>query len=330
MGQPVSQPTNHPIILHSNRLVVQIALPGSVYRGTRFDWTGFITQVTLDGVHTFCTSESLQANRGTGGIGLCNEFGNEKPIGYIDAKPGEAFPKPGIGLLQRPKASQYSFMYSYNIIQPFPVSHNATPDMLSIQVDPIDCRGYAIRLKKTFTVKDNWLQILYELENTGNKTIDTHEYCHNFISIDGQIISPDYHLHLPYPIKMEKITASYRSMLPGIVQKIVPVVLIDKLIDSILKRGLRAVVIVGDDLSFRYSPETWFYLSTSGFNQSQGPQWEIKLRSSGAGLREYDDFAPAKVAIWGDKHVISAEVFIDLLLQPGEVKTWLRRYEFFI
>lgn len=71
-------------------------------------------------------------------------------------------------------------------------------------------------------------------------------------------------------------------------------------------------------------------LAYVGFNQSQGPQWEIKLRSSGAGLREYDDFGPAQVAVWGDKHVISAEVFIDLLLQPGEVKTWMRRYEFFI
>lgn len=330
MDQLVPQTTTQPIILRSNRLVVQIAPPGSVYRGTRFDWTGFITQVTLDGVHTFCTSESLQTDRSTGGIGLCNEFGNEKPVGYADAKPGEAFPKLGIGLLQRPKAEQYSFMRKYNIIQAFPVSYNATPDMLSIQVDPIDCRGYAVRLKKTVMVKDNWLQIYYELENTGNKTIDTHEYCHNFISIDRQILSPDYHLQLPYPIEMEKITASYRSMLPGIVRKIVPVVLIDKLIDSILKRGLRAVVIEGNDLSFRYPPETWFYLRTSGFSQSQGPQWEIKLHSSGIGLREYDDFTPARVAVWGDKHVISAEVFIDILLKRGEVRTWQRRYEFFI
>ena len=330
MDQPVSQPTTQPILLRSNRLTVQIAPPGSVYRGTRFDWTGFITQVTLDGVHTFCISESLQTDRSPGGIGLCNEFGNEKPVGYVDARPGEAFPKLGIGLLGRPKADQYNFTRTYNIIQTFPVSHHITPDTLSIQVDPLDCRGYAVRLKKTFTVKDTWLHIFYELENTGNKTIDTHEYCHNFISIDRQVISPDYHLHLPYPIEMENIAASYRSMLPGIVRKIVPVVLTDKLIDSILKRGLRAVAIEGDDLSFRFSPKTWFYLRTSGFSQSQGSQWEIKLHSSGVGLREYDDFAPARVAVWGAKHVISAEVFLDIVLKPGEAMTWLRRYEFFI
>jgi hypothetical protein len=35
------------------------------------------------------------------------------------------------------------------------------------------------------------------------------------------------------------------------------------------------------------------------------------------------------VAVWGEAHVLSAEVFIEITLQLGEVKAWLRRYEFF-
>ena len=38
-----------PIVLTGDRLKVEIARPGEFYNGTRFDWSGHITQVTLDG-----------------------------------------------------------------------------------------------------------------------------------------------------------------------------------------------------------------------------------------------------------------------------------------
>ena len=46
-------PVNDSILLCSDRLAVAIARPGTIYRGTRFDWTGFITQVTLEEKHIF-------------------------------------------------------------------------------------------------------------------------------------------------------------------------------------------------------------------------------------------------------------------------------------
>ncbi|MFD1908517.1 hypothetical protein ACFSQ7_37740 [Paenibacillus rhizoplanae] len=90
-------------ILSNGVLTVEIAEVGA-YGGTRFDWTGFITGVTLEqGGHTFCVPESLVPGQGTGGIGLCNEFGISRAIGYEDAAAGEWFPKFGIGLLQEAK-----------------------------------------------------------------------------------------------------------------------------------------------------------------------------------------------------------------------------------
>ena len=65
----------------SSRLAVEISEPGTLYRGARFDWTGFVTQVTLDQQHTFCAPEALPGGRGTGGMGLCNEFGIRQPLG---------------------------------------------------------------------------------------------------------------------------------------------------------------------------------------------------------------------------------------------------------
>jgi len=95
--------TNEKLTLKNDRLTVEIARPGSIYTGTRFDWTAFITQVTLDQTHTFCVPESDQPGQGTGGVGLCNEFGIEQAIGYDAAHPGECFPKFGIGLLVKPE-----------------------------------------------------------------------------------------------------------------------------------------------------------------------------------------------------------------------------------
>ena len=325
----MTQQASQPIVLRSDRLAVEFSQPGSVYRGTRFDWTSFVTQVTLDGQHTFCTRESLKPGHGTGGMGLCSEFGNEKPIGYADAQPGESFPKLGIGLLRRPAGDNYSYLRNHEIVQLFPVHIDAGPDRLTIEVEPIDCRGYAARLQKTFKVTGNWLKVAYRLENTGSQPLDTHEYAHNFIAIDQQLMGPDYRLHFPYPIQMENLGASYRNLLPAVVRKIFPRALLDKLIDILLSQGLHALAIDGGDMSFHFTPKTWFFFRQAAFSQSESYQWEIKHLPTGVGLREYDDFVPAREAVWGEAHVISAEVYLNITLQPGEVKTWSRRYEFF-
>jgi hypothetical protein len=46
-------------------------------------------------------------------------------------------------------------------------------------------------------------------------------------------------------------------------------------------------------------------------------------------MSESNDFAPARVAVWGEAHVISAEVFVDIRLRPGETQSWMRQYHFF-
>src|SRR5512145_1044760 len=163
----VMEQNPHKIVLRSDRLAVSIATPGSFYRGTRFDWTAFITQVMLNGRpafpperspspgHTFCVTESFVPERGSGGVGMCNEFGIETPVGYDDARPGEAFPKIGVGLLTRPETPQdapYHFFYPYAIAQEFPVHVETETDLVKFTVEPLECRGYAAQLTKTVSV----------------------------------------------------------------------------------------------------------------------------------------------------------------------------------
>lgn len=323
---------NDPIKIHSDQLTIEIAPPGYVYAGTRFDWTGFITQITLTTPekiqHTFCVPESLEAGKGTGGWGLCNEFGNDKPIGYYDIQPGESFPKMGIGLLKRPDLSQYNFFYSYEIVKQFPIMIDVTENQAIFIVKPIDCRGNAARLTKRISVYENWLEIAYQLENVGSKLIDTNEYCHNFMGIDEHPLGPDYRLHLPYLIQHEYSIAASRPFLLPLLHKVIPKFVQEKLLKPMAAPGNKSVKISGADFLFPSTPKSPFYFRIQGFSKSDGYQWELSHLPSGIRLREYDDFPPSRVAVWGTTHVISAEIFVDITLQPGQVKKWTRKYEF--
>lgn len=299
---------NPSVVLRSDRLVVEIAQPGSVYSGTRFDWTAFITQVTLDGTHTFCVPESLKPGQGTGGIGLCGEFGIEEPIGYDDAQPGDAFPKLGIGLLARPDEQPYNFFRPYEIVAPFPIHVTSNATQATFTVEPLDCRGYAVRLTKTVTVEGAGLTIAYALENVAEKPVVTTEYVHNFMGIDGHAIGPDYRLRMPYTIGLAAQEGPFAER---------------------LKHMMAILDVQGGDIRCKATPEHPFYCRPLGFAKTDAAQWELLHEPTGVGMREYDDFAPARVAVWGEAHVISAEVFVPVNVQPGEKQRWTRRYEFF-
>lgn len=320
-------PESTPIVLRSDRLAVEIARPGSAYGGTRFDWTAFITQVTLDGVHTFCVPESLTPGQGTGGIGLCNEFGIERPVGYDDAQPGESFPKLGIGLLVRADDEPYTFMRPYEFVLRFPVDIDVTPEGARFFVGPVDSRGYAVRLEKNVSVRANELTVAYRLENVGSKPVITHEYCHNFCGIDGHAMGPEYRLRFAQPVVFQDMSEIYARRMPrrggpprGAMGQLTPA--------QIQARMLGVLEKEGNTLWPRETPERPFYCRLTGLAQTDDPQWELVHLPSGLAMREYDDFCPSRIAVWGTEHVVSAEVFVDIDLQPGETQIWTRRYAF--
>jgi hypothetical protein len=325
----MSETAPAPIHLRSDRLAVEIAAPETAYQGTRFDWTAFITQVTLDDAHTFCVPESYEPGQGTGGIGLCNEFGIHMPIGYDDAQPGDCFPKLGIGLLVRPDQAPYRFARPYEIAERFPVHIETTIAQARFTVEPLDCRGYAARLEKTVSLQDAQLEIAYRLENVGSQPLRTVEYCHNFCGIDGHSMGPDYCLRVPYPIQFEPVpTAMLRQALPGILGKIAPEWLLRQIIRGMIRRRGSILVAEGNELSLNAVPERPFHRLLLGYTQTDQPQWKLTHTPSGVSISETDDFVPMRVAVWGTTHVISTEVFVGIDLQPGEAQTWNRRYEF--
>lgn len=287
---------SEPIKISGKRLAIEIANPGTLYRGSRFDWTGFITSVVLDGKHTFCAPESALPGEGSGGFGFCNEFGIHTPIGYDEAKPGEKFHKIGTGLLTRPDASDYFFFDKYDVT-PFPVEIEIGSDCVCFEIEPVECKGYAVQMTKKVCVDENRMIVKYLLKNVGSKAIHTEEYCHNFISIDNNPTGSDYLLKFPYCAES--------------------------------KETPEVLTVEGNEITWNRQPENDFYIVPGGFKQVENHFWELLHKPSGVGVREISNFKIQKVAVWGKGHVISPEVFINIDIEPGGIQSWDRVYEFF-
>lgn len=288
--------------LSNGILTVDIAEPGD-YNGTRFDWTGFITQVTLeDGKHTFCVPESLHAGKGSGGIGLCNEFGISRAIGYAEAAAGEWFPKPGVGLLQKTDTGAYDFMATYPLI-PAEIKTESSRHEILYKVKSEECRGYGMLLSKRISLHGDRLTIDYLLENTGVKPLHTEEYIHNFVGINDAPAGKDYELRLPGEAGVHEPESSYTSGLLHVSENVV---------------------------SWTAVPDRPFYCRLSGWEKEEADwYWELVHKPSGAGIRESGSFRPERMALWGERHVISPEVFAGISILPRHSRDWSRSYQFF-
>ncbi len=280
--------------INTNRLCVHVARPGRIYRRARFDWTGFMTDVTLDDRHTFCSVESQNPLEGAGGVGLCNEFGIHEPVGYDDAAAGERFPKLGIGLLEKMDAAPYFFMRDYPI-EPFACETQLSDNGIRFELSASPCHGYAARLVKTLSVAGNEIRMRYRLSNEGDRTLQTTEYAHNFLRLDGQAIGPEYELAFTTPMPFLRNDGSVWS-----------------------DTGV---------LTVQENPSV-FYGLCEAVPAMEAVGWTLRHRPSGLAVSEKLDARPVRIACWGMRHVISPELFHGIRLLPGEATEWTRTWTF--
>lgn len=285
------------IELRSPRLCVAVAVPGILYRRTRFDWCGFVTQVTLDDTHTFCGAESAGPGvPSCDGEGLCGEFGIFTPVGFRGIRAGKRFPKLGVGLLTRPDREPYRFSRDYPCT-PFPtrITQSSATELTFLQ-EPCPCRGYAVRYEKRLRVSGRRLEIRCALENVGTRPVVTEEYVHNFLSFDGLPVGPEYE----FGFSFQPHCAAWPAPLTG----------------------------CGSTIGFAQSPATAFYCRPTGFAECATPVCTVRHRQTRTGVRMWTDFPWAALALWGTGHVLSPELFLQVNLAPGGTLRWTRFYEF--
>ena len=282
--------------IKNERLEVNFTISGKEYNGTRFDRMGMIKEVLLDNKDTFHARESLVDGQGSDGQGFYNEFGIEEPIGYDEIGVGEQFLKIGVGALIKFSHDKYDFFQDYDV-ELFSYDVKAKEDTITFISESELINGYAVRYVKTISINHNEMLIEYALTNTGQKDIDTTEYCHNFVAINNRPIGPEYELKFSYPLEVDVEVGEFEV----------------------------------DENKFILSKSVneMFYCKLKNFNRDRNQHFELLHKPSKVGFKETSCFNLERVAIWGMPHVISPESFIKIMLKPGEKQTWSRVYTFY-
>jgi len=287
------------IRIQSPKLAIELVKPGSpVYCRTRFDWTGFVSRITFDQKHEFAVPRQVIPERSTtSGIGLNNEFTNP---GVVEATPeGETFPKFGVGILTKDKPGSWDFTHDYPC-DPFLLTMEAGEDFVSYRLGAKSSQGMAAVQEKLVKVTDNTIEIETNFINVGDKEISVMEYNHNFVAINNRPVGPEYALYV-------KGFESIRD-LPNI-----------------------APLRPGDGyFTWEGLPEGPFFAMIDQVVEPKPEYvWRLEHALEPVGLMESVDVPIHCMVLWGEKHVISNEVYVLVDVKPGQSMTWKRTWTFY-
>lgn len=281
------------ITIKNEVLNVELLKPGTGYTRPRFDWAGIVKQVSI-GEHSFLGSCSIGEDPCLDGIGLTNEFGMRTPLSYWKTLPGKEFMKIGVGALKKSSILPYSFFKDYNF-RPFDTEVKTYENRVEFIQKGCEVLPYRYDYTKVIEIEDNRLIIHYQFKNTGDKTIKTEEYNHNFLRLNNKDVTPSTIVTCNTPLKPEKIVGP-------------------------LKIEERQRVLITQDNNL-------FYTASNLKSRPEGVRWEV-VDEEGNSVECLEDFPASRFALWGMKHVISPEVFHSFSVEPGEEITWSRTYSF--
>jgi hypothetical protein len=288
------------------------------YRSTRFDWSGVIASLEYQGhqyygpwftksdppVRDFIYKDAeIIAGAQSSMLGPAEEF--QRPQGYTEAKAGGTFVKIGVGVLRKPDDTNYSAYDNYAIVDPGKWSVEKRADSVEFVQEVRDAAsGYGYLYKKTvrLTAGRPELVIDHSLQNTGRLPIQTNQYNHNFLVLDGAATGPDFTIAVPFQIQTARPPDPAFAEIHG-------------------SRIAYLKTLEGQDrVTF----------PVQGFGK-EAKDYDIRIenRKSGAGVRVVADRPLASVSLWSIRSVISMEPFVDVSTEPGSTTTWKYTYTYY-
>jgi hypothetical protein len=319
--------SDHPKAMLSNgKMSAVIFLPdkdNGYYRSTRFDWSGVVGCVAVNGhkffgewfakydpskndsivgpVEEFRTDDGTMGHYGAGSKLLTVRT---EAIGYNDAKPGETFLKPGVGVLRRVDDKPYAFGTVYPIVDGGTWKSQVTKTSVKFRQVLNGPDGYAYEYEKTLSLdKDGTgITLQHSLKNTGRKTIDTKVYDHDFFMFDGRPTGPGMVVRFPF--------------VPKSIDPLDPAVKIDGkeivFLDAIGPRKTVSGYITG------------FSASTSDYD------FIVEDTYRHIGVEQTSDTPLSRIYFWSNSSVICPEAYIHLGILSGKTGRWKIHYHFFV
>jgi hypothetical protein len=316
------------VYLKNEKLKVKVYLPDAekgFYRGTRFDWAGVFGEVEFAGHKVFGPwKDTHDPTNHDDIVGPCEEFGNQAPLGYADAKPGGTFLKIGVGELEKPDDKPYSFARKYRIVKPagWKEAHR-DPDGKAGKIDVPSIRwemtaslptGYAYQYEKNVRLLPARalaaVEIVHVLRNKGTKPIVTDVYNHNFFNVDGDPVGPNYRIAFRFDAKAQNLRGRFGELVD----------LSDK------------------ELKFKKPLADGFVMAElTGYNRAVGPPefqtpehktFEFHHQPSQVRVRVHNSEPYAKFNVWGVKTTICPEPYARIEVKPGQDLLWNISYAF--
>jgi hypothetical protein len=290
----------------SNSLIkARLYLPDTehgYYRGTRFDWSGVIASLEYSG-HNYYGQwfEKYSPTIHDAIMGPVEDF---TPIGYNEAKTGDSFLKIGIGMISKPEESQYTFSKYYQIINNGKWEVKTYPDRIQF-IHTLEDKNYSYEYTKTVQlIQGKPVMVLnHKIRNTGEKTIQTLVYNHNFNVMDNQPVGPGYTAQFPFMLSGVFSTGSDIVDLQD--NRLIP--------KRVLAKG-----------------ENFYCASLQGYGQCE-KDYDIRIENhiTGTGVRITCDRPFEKIVFWSSSTTFCPEPYISIKAEPGKEFTWNIYYEFY-
>jgi quinoprotein glucose dehydrogenase len=291
----------------SNGLIeAELHLPDAqkgYYRGVRFDWAGVIPRLEYKGHSYFgeWNPSPYDATLHDNITGPVEEF---MPVGYDEAEAGGAFLKIGVGILTKPDAKKYLLINRYAIKNGGKWTVSPSKDRVEFLHELTDATGYGYLYRKTVKLTNGKPEMVLEhsLKNTGQKTIETAVYNHNFFRIDQELTGPNIKTSFPFEVQAE-----------------------GKNFGTIAKAENKTI-------SYLKTLETGDYVYSEGLkgfgNTAKDYDIFIQNLKSGAGVRITSDQPIDRLVHWACRTTSCPEPYIKLSVKPQEEVRWTIKYAF--
>ena len=293
--------------IRSDELTVELTDPGCPPNDNfRFDRTSYISEVILrDGTRFGASEPRNLSHPSSRGRGFCScirwDISDQVAV-------GDYYPLLGIGLVKKPDEGKYVMFRRYEEgFVPFEIKSEYGEDTAAFEVLPMPCQGYAFLEKRTIRVIGNRVENRVILQNVGEKPAALLEYCHNFLSIEGMAVGPDYSIEFPLVPDL--------SGLP---------------FEDAERGGETNFEGFGSGFRMkRYEPASSSVALDGVDYHVDGPfRWRVVNTAADAWVAGVDDIRLSRVKIWSCDHMVCPEIYQRFTIRPGETVEWSRDLEF--
>jgi len=288
----------------SNGIIsAHLYLPNSTseyYRAVRFDWSGIIPDLTCNG-HSYYGQwfKNYDPLKDDAIEGPVESF---DPLGYNQSKVGGSFVKIGVGVLTKPDDSVYKFNRLYNITNPGKWNVQVKKDEVVFNHTLKDS-AYSYSYEKIVKLVKNKpiLELSHTLKNTGNTTIETSVFDHNFLVMDNQPTGNGFAITFPFDLS------------------------------EIVNRKPDYVKLQGNQLIYLKNLDKKFVSFTDLTNGKGSDSYDLKVENhnTGAAVRITADRPIEKMVYWSADKTICPEPYIKIKVDPGQQFSWTIRYEYY-